>query len=100
MTSSPLDHQPSELRRLLVAILVGGNFPMTSSLHVGTSDRTSTVAVGQVTATAAIGQLAGPLVVGVVAEVTSLRVGLIMLPALTLLAGVALACDLHAHGPS
>jgi MFS family permease len=81
----------------VAGIGIGASFPLTSSLHVGTSDRTSTVAVGQVMATAAIGQLAGPLVVGVVAEVTSLRVGLIMLPALTLLAGVALACDVHAQ---
>jgi MFS family permease len=76
---------------------IGASFPLTSSLHVGTSARTSTAAVGQVMATAAVGQLAGPLVVGVVAEVTSLRVSLIILPALTLLAGVALARDVHDH---
>jgi MFS family permease len=81
----------------VAGIGIGATFPLTSSLHVGASDRTSTVAVGQVMATAAIGQLAGPLAVGVVADVTNLRVGLIMLPALTLLAGVALACDVHAH---
>lgn len=64
---------------------------------MGTSNRASTVAVGQLMVTAATGQLAGPLVAGVVAAVASLRVSLIMLPALTLVAGVALACELHAR---
>ena len=82
----------------VTGIGIGASFPLTSSLHVGTSGRPSTVAVGQVMATAAIGQLAGPVAVGAIAEITSLRAGLIMLPALTLLAGVALVRHVHAHG--
>lgn len=76
---------------------IGASFPLSSSLHVGTSDRTSTVAVGQVMATASVGQLAGPLAIGAIAEATSLRVGLILLPVLPLLAAAALIRHAHAH---
>jgi fucose permease len=69
---------------------IGASFPLASSLHVGTSNHTSTVAVGQVMATASVGQLAGPLAIGAIAETTSLRTGLIVLPLLTLLAAAAL----------
>jgi MFS family permease len=65
---------------------IGGTFPLASSLHVSASLGSSTSAVGRVMAAASLGQLAGPLVVGVISNVTSLRVGLIALPALTLLA--------------
>jgi predicted MFS family arabinose efflux permease len=76
---------------------IGATFPLTSSLHVETSGATSTAAVGQVMAAAAIGQLGGPLAVGAIAEYTSLRVGLVLLPVLTLLAVAALGRHVHAH---
>lgn len=76
---------------------IGASFPLSSSLHLGTSDRTSTVTVGQVMATASVGQLAGPLAVGAIAEITSLRTGLIVLPLLTLLAAATLIRHVHAH---
>jgi MFS family permease len=72
---------------------IGAMFPLTSSLHVGSSGRTSTAAVGQVMAMAAIGQLGGPLVVGAIAQASSLRAGLILLPGLA----VAAAAGLAAH---
>jgi fucose permease len=76
---------------------IGASFPLSSSLHVGTSDRPSTVAVGQVMASASAGQLAGPLAIGAIAETTSLRTGLILLLLLTLLAAAALLRHVHAH---
>jgi fucose permease len=69
----------------------GATFPLTSSLHVGASAGTATVAVGQVMATASLGQIVGPIAVGAIAQASSLRAGLLLLPALAVLAALALA---------
>jgi fucose permease len=70
---------------------IGAMFPLTSSLHVAGSSRTSDSALGQVLAIAAIGQIVGPLSVAAIAQGAGLRIGLLMLPALAVLAVCALA---------
>jgi MFS family permease len=70
---------------------IGALFPLTSSLHVQASGRTADTALGQTLTIAALGEIAGPLLAGVIAQATSLRAGLLVLPALTLLAAGGLA---------
>jgi MFS family permease len=65
-------------------------FPLTSALHVTASPRSADAALGQVLSVASIGQLAGPLTAGAIAQVANLRAGLLILPALTLIATAAL----------
>jgi MFS family permease len=73
----------------VTGIGVGGTFPLASSLHVAASRRTADQALGQILTVAGIGQIAGPLTAGVVAQLTTgLRLGLLVLPALVLLAAV------------
>ncbi len=60
---------------------IGALFPLTSSLHVGRSRRTADAALGQILVVAAFGQTFGPLAVAAIAQVTSLRVGFLVLPA-------------------
>jgi fucose permease len=68
---------------------IGGTFPLASSLHVAASQRTSDQALGQILTVAGIGQIAGPLAAGVVAQVTTgLRLGLLVVPALAVLAAL------------
>lgn len=72
---------------VVTGIGIGGTFPLASSLHVAASRRSADRALGEILTVAGIGQIAGPLAVGVIAQVTSgLRPGLIVLPALGLLA--------------
>jgi MFS family permease len=70
---------------------IGAAFPLASSLHAGASAHTTDAALGQVFATAATGQVLGPLTVGVIARAGGLRLGLLVLPALALIAAGALA---------
>jgi MFS family permease len=70
---------------------IGALFPLTSSLHIQASGRTADSALGETLAVAALGMTSGPLIAGAIAEVTSLRVGLLVLPAMTLLAAAGLA---------
>ena len=72
---------------------IAATFPLTSALHVATSQHGADAAMGQVLAIASVGQMCGPIVVAVLAQVSSLRIGLIALVGFTLLAGgrVALA---------
>ncbi len=74
----------------VVGIGVGAMFPLTSAVHVSVSSRNADRAIGQVVAIAAIGQLLGPLAAGAIAEAAGLRIGLLILPALVLLAAIAL----------
>jgi MFS family permease len=69
----------------------GAMFPLVSSLHLSASSRGSDGAMGAVLSVAAMGQILGPLGVGVVAQWSSLRAGLLMLPGLVAvaLAGIA-----------
>jgi MFS family permease len=76
---------------ILTGAGIGALFPLTSSLHVQASRRTADVALGETLAVAALGQTGGPLVAGVIAQATTLRAGLLVLPALTLLAAASLA---------
>jgi MFS family permease len=76
---------------VVTGIGMGATFPLTSSLHVQASSISADAAMGQVLAVAAIGQIAGPLATGILAQVADLRVGLLMLPALSALGLVALA---------
>ena len=70
---------------------IGALFPLTSSLHVHASGRTADSALGEILAVAALGQIGGPLLAGALAQATNLRAGLLLLPALTLLAATGLA---------
>ena len=63
---------------------IGPTFPLASSLHIQISGLDADHALGQTLATTSIGQVLGPLAVGVVAQATSLRAGLFILPVLTL----------------
>ena len=65
-------------------------FPLTSSLHVQASGHTADSALGEILTVAALGQIAGPLLAGAIAQASSLRAGLLVLPALTLLAAAGL----------
>ena len=78
----------------LAGIGIGALFPLTSALHVKASPHTADSALGQVLAVAAPGQLAGPLAAGAIAQAAGLRAGLLILPALTLVA----AAGLYQHG--
>jgi MFS family permease len=69
---------------------VGAMFPLTSSLHVGASPRNADAALGQVLSVAAIGQIVGPLATGAIAQAGGLRGGLLVVPAMLLVAGAAL----------
>lgn len=77
---------------------IGATFPLASSLHVGSTSRTADDAVGQVIAVAAIGQILGPVAVAAIAQGAGLRIGLLILPGLALLGGVALGR--HRSSPS
>lgn len=77
----------------LVGAGIGGMFPLASSRHVGAGSRGSDHALGQVLFAAAVGQVLGPLLVGVLAQGLGLRIGLCVLPALVLLAALALCAD-------
>src|SRR3954454_8121516 len=82
----------------VAGIGIGAMFPLTSALHVKASPLSADGALGQVWAVAAPGQLAGPLAAGAIAQAASLRVGLLILPVLTLVAvAAALYRSLGAH---
>jgi fucose permease len=74
----------------LAGIGIGAMFPLISALHVKASPLSADSALGQVLAVAAPGQLAGPLTAGVIAQAAGLRVGLLILPVLTLIAAAGL----------
>lgn len=67
---------------------VGSSPPLTS--HVRASGRSADSVLGQVLAVASLGQIAGPLSAGAIAQAAGLRAGLLVLPALTLTAALAL----------
>lgn len=69
---------------------IGALFPLTSALHVEASGRMADSALGEILTVGAAGQIAGPLVVAALAQATNLRMGLLFLPALTLLAAAGL----------
>jgi fucose permease len=77
----------------LVGAGIGGMFPLASSRHVGAGSRGSDHALGQVLFAASVGQVLGPLLVGVLAQGLGLRIGLCVLPALVLVAALALRAD-------
>jgi MFS family permease len=74
---------------------IGALFPLTSSLHVQASGRTADSALGSILAVAALGQIFGPLAAGAMAQAASLRAGLLVLPAATLLAAATLAAHVE-----
>ncbi len=82
---------PATLGFVITGVGIGALFPLTSSLHVGRSPHGADAALGQVLIVAAFGQTFGPLAVAGLAQVTSLRAGFLVLPALVLAAGAALA---------
>jgi MFS family permease len=82
---------PATLGFVIAGMGIGALFPLTSSLHVGGSPRTADAALGQILVVAAFGQTFGPLAVAAIAQVTSLRAGFLVLPALVLTAAAALA---------
>jgi fucose permease len=82
----------------VAGIGIGAMFPLTSSLHVTASPRHSDSALGQVLTVASIGQIAGPLTAGAIAQAASLRAGLLILPALVLIAAAGLASAARGRG--
>lgn len=70
---------------------IGAMFPLTSALHVKSTPRSADSALGQVLGVASIGQIAGPLTAGAIAQAAGLRAGLLILPALTLIAAAGLS---------
>jgi MFS family permease len=74
---------------------IGATFPLAASLHIRASNHSADAALGQILSTAAIGQLGGPLLAGVIAQLSGLRTGLLMLPALIALAGASLVTVAH-----
>jgi len=80
---------------ILTGAGIGALFPLTSSLHVQASGRTADSALGEILAVAALGQTSGPLLAGAIAQASTLRAGLLVLPAMTLLAASSLAAHRH-----
>jgi MFS family permease len=76
---------------ILAGAGIGALFPLTSSLHIQASGRTADGALGQTLTVAALGQTTGPLLAGAIAQATTLRAGLLVLPAMALLAAMSLA---------
>jgi fucose permease len=76
---------------ILAGAGIGALFPLTSSLHIQVSGRTADGALGQTLTVAALGQTTGPLLAGAIAQATTLRAGLLVLPAMALLAAMSLA---------
>jgi MFS family permease len=70
----------------VTGIGIGGTFPLASALHVAASPRTADQALGEILTVAGVGQILGPLLAGALAQGAGLRVGLVLLPALVLLA--------------
>jgi fucose permease len=81
---------PATLGFVITGMGIGALFPLTSSLHVGRSSRGADAALGQVLVVAAFGQTFGPLAIAALAQLTSLRAGFLVLPALVLTAAGAL----------
>jgi MFS family permease len=81
---------PAAVGIVLAGAGIGALFPLTSSLHVEASGRAADSALGDILTVAALGQICGPLAAGAIAQATSLRAGLLVLPAATLLAAAAL----------
>jgi fucose permease len=75
----------------VTGIGIGAMFPLTSALHVNASARTADSALGQVLGVASAGQIVGPLTVGAIAQAAGLRAGLLILPALVLIAMAGLS---------
>lgn len=65
---------------------IGSAFPLASSLHIAGSRRTADQALGQNLTVAGLGQITGPLLAGAVAQLATLRTGLLVLPLFILLA--------------
>jgi fucose permease len=74
----------------VAGIGIGAMFPLTSALHVEDSPGSADEALGEVLTVASLGQIAGPLTAGAIAQAAGLRAGLLILPALTLIAAAAL----------
>jgi MFS family permease len=75
---------------VLIGAGIGALFPLTSSLHVQASRHTADSALGEILAVAALGEIGGPFLAGAIGQASSLRAGLLVLPALTLVAAGAL----------
>ncbi|MBP8920599.1 MAG: MFS transporter [Micropruina sp.] len=67
---------------------IGATFPLASALHVGASRRTADQSMGQILAVAGVGQIVGPVIAGALAQYFGLRVGLLVVPALLVLAAI------------
>jgi MFS family permease len=72
----------------VTGIGIGGTFPLASTLHVAGSERSADQALGQILAVAGLGQIAGPLAAGGLAQLSGLRIGLLLLPALAVIAAL------------
>ena len=84
----------------VAGIGIGPMFPLTSALHVKANPGSADAALGQILAIASIGQIAGPLTAGGIAQAASLRAGLLILPALVLIAAAGLYYHCFCSNPS
>ena len=75
----------------LLGVGIGNLFPMGVSVAVGLAPGRSAVASGRVVVVTAVAILLAPLTVGALADATSLKAALVVVPVLVCLAGVALA---------
>ena len=80
----------AEVGLAIAGVGIAATFPLTSALHIATSRHGADTAMSQVLAVASVGQMFGPVVVAALAQVSSLRIGLIALVGFTLLAAGAL----------
>lgn len=84
----------------IVGVGIGAAFPLASSLHVAASSDNADRALGHVFVTSASGQILGPLAAGAIAQAGGLRLGLLLLPALAILAAGALTRHRIATAPT
>ena len=81
----------------LLGVGIGNLFPMGVSVAVGLAPGRSATASGRVVVTSAVAILLAPLTVGTLADATSLKVALVVVPVLVCLAAVALGVVVRAR---
>jgi MFS family permease len=77
---------------------IGATFPLASALLLGGSALTADEALGEILTIAGIGEIVGPVFAGALAQATSLRIGLLTLPALIVLGAAGLRITARGSG--
>ncbi|MFL6152948.1 MAG: MFS transporter [Ornithinibacter sp.] len=84
----------------LLGVGIGNLFPMGVSVAVGLAPGRSATASGRVVVVTAVAILLAPLTVGTLADATSLKAALVVVPVLVCLAAVALGVVVRARAPA